>query len=276
MTVERILERLERVRRSGDGWTAQCPGPNHKHGDRDPSLSVTQGDGKILLYCHAGCDVEQICAAIGWTLSDLFTVNGNGSNGHYTHEHDARKSAPKTSATAFEATEGTIDELQAGLVRSEQCQRYIESRGISLKTAGELRWGFTSSWPFHDSEDKIIHKPALAIPHYLDAKLVGIKFRTIDGTKLFSQMPGSSVDGLYGRGLLDPSRPDVLILEGPEDCALALTHSFNALAINSASAKASEQDTKKLRGFKRIFLVGDQDPAGQKVTLSRCGLSSAC
>lgn len=44
-------------RKSGRGWTARCPA----HDDHNPSLSVTDGDdGKVLVYCHAGCSQEAV------------------------------------------------------------------------------------------------------------------------------------------------------------------------------------------------------------------------
>lgn len=67
--IEVVLERLERVRRSGGGWVARCP----VHEDRSPSLSVREGaDGRVLVYCHAGCATEDVVAAIGLTVRDLF------------------------------------------------------------------------------------------------------------------------------------------------------------------------------------------------------------
>lgn len=63
-----ILERLDGVRKSGDGFIAKCPA----HDDRSPSLSIKQcDDGRILLHCFAGCDVEDVCSALGLTLADL-------------------------------------------------------------------------------------------------------------------------------------------------------------------------------------------------------------
>src|SRR5262245_31750422 len=66
--VERILAKLPDAKRSGNGWTARCPG----HDDQRPSLSISEGeDGRVLLHCHAGCAVDAICAAVGVTLRDL-------------------------------------------------------------------------------------------------------------------------------------------------------------------------------------------------------------
>ena len=74
MRVEDLLARLERVRRDGDGWRACCPSPAHERGNREsPALRIAEGDdGEILLYCHANCDIEEICDAIGIEKKDLF------------------------------------------------------------------------------------------------------------------------------------------------------------------------------------------------------------
>lgn len=54
-----------------------CPGPLHSRGDSRPSLSVAEGDeGRALLYCHVGCDTQDIVAALGLEMSDLFTEGG--------------------------------------------------------------------------------------------------------------------------------------------------------------------------------------------------------
>ena len=50
-------------------WQVHCPA----HNDAEPSLSVTESDGRILLHCFAGCPVDAICAALGITTKDLRT-----------------------------------------------------------------------------------------------------------------------------------------------------------------------------------------------------------
>lgn len=68
MNVEGVLARLQGVRRNGSGWMARCPA----HEDRNPSLSITERDGRVLLHCHAGCTVEAVCAALKIEMRDLF------------------------------------------------------------------------------------------------------------------------------------------------------------------------------------------------------------
>src|SRR6266498_864614 len=63
------LERKgQRVRPQAGYYMAQCPA----HDDTQASLSVRGADGKVLLNCHAGCTTEDVAAAIGMNLADLF------------------------------------------------------------------------------------------------------------------------------------------------------------------------------------------------------------
>ena len=54
--------------RSGSGYKCHCPA----HEDKNPSLSVSQGDKGILLHCHKGCPPEDIVAELGLKMADLF------------------------------------------------------------------------------------------------------------------------------------------------------------------------------------------------------------
>ena len=65
-----LLSRLPKVRARGPGqWSAQCPA----HDDKGPSLSIKEmPDGRVLVHCFAGCNVDDVTAAVGLALSDLF------------------------------------------------------------------------------------------------------------------------------------------------------------------------------------------------------------
>ena len=69
-----VLAAFNGAKKADDGWTAKCPA----HEDRRASLSIGQGDdGRWLLYCHAGCDVDAILAAAHLETSDLFPKTNN-------------------------------------------------------------------------------------------------------------------------------------------------------------------------------------------------------
>jgi len=94
MTAQDLLTQLHGVKPlSRGGWTARCPA----HEDRHASLKVDEGDdGRILVRCHAGCEVQSIVSALGITLRDLYaddaTPNGNGKG----HANGRRKVATYT------------------------------------------------------------------------------------------------------------------------------------------------------------------------------------
>lgn len=69
VAVERILDKLEGVKRTGDRWVARCPA----HEDLNPSLSIKEGDdGRVLVHCHADCETADVLARISLTERDLF------------------------------------------------------------------------------------------------------------------------------------------------------------------------------------------------------------
>jgi putative DNA primase/helicase len=71
VTAAEIAKRLH-ARSSRVGWLARCPA----HKDRNPSLSIREDNGKILLHCFANCTVESICSALKIRVRDLFAEPG--------------------------------------------------------------------------------------------------------------------------------------------------------------------------------------------------------
>lgn len=70
LPIRLLLPRLDKVKASGkDKWMACCPA----HDDGSPSLAIKENtDGSLLIYCFAGCHSDDITAAIGLKMSDLF------------------------------------------------------------------------------------------------------------------------------------------------------------------------------------------------------------
>lgn len=69
MKLDDLLARLNGVKKTGAGYVALCPA----HEDHSPSLSISVGDdSRLLLKCHAGCEVSAICAAMGIEVKELF------------------------------------------------------------------------------------------------------------------------------------------------------------------------------------------------------------
>lgn len=75
--LNRVLSRLERVRKAGGVFWALCPA----HDDHHPSLNITEtNEGKILLKCWTGCTAQEVVDSIGLELRDLFPETESGWN----------------------------------------------------------------------------------------------------------------------------------------------------------------------------------------------------
>lgn len=63
MQAEEIAKQLGNAKKVNGQWLASCPVPGHGrgNGDKNPSLSISEGpDGKPLFHCHGGCDQHTV------------------------------------------------------------------------------------------------------------------------------------------------------------------------------------------------------------------------
>jgi hypothetical protein len=91
---ELVCSRLGDVHpKSGGGYTAKCPA----HEDDHESLSIDEGDdGRALLKCFAGCDIQAIVKGLGLTTKDLFERrNGGGGGCHSPLPEDSNTRTPR-------------------------------------------------------------------------------------------------------------------------------------------------------------------------------------
>jgi hypothetical protein len=247
--LRKLLDQSNGVRQNGDGWMAFCPAHEDK---KNRSFSIHERDGKILVHCFTGCSFESILSALRIDARELF--EDGASQPHRRHHEQAEEPEQR-----FERTDEDVKWMADAFDRPE-CLAYLERRGVSLEVAQKLRWGFTRA-KFQDTSER---QPALATPHYVKGKLVGVKYRTIDNSKRFTQDVGSAIHGLYAGDLVDRKADEVFVFEGPEDVALALTHRLNACGIVSASGKLGPEDVGLLSTYRNIHLIGDNDRPGQE------------
>lgn len=99
MSADRLLSHLDRVKQTKPGqWIARCPA----HDDKGPSLSVRETDeGKVLLFCFAGCTAHQVVSAVGLELDDLFPERHQH---HATGERRPFSAVDALRCLAFEAS----------------------------------------------------------------------------------------------------------------------------------------------------------------------------
>jgi len=133
VTAETIAKALD-GRKAGGCWMARCPA----HDDRKPSLSITDSqDGKVLVRCHAGCDQDELIAALRmrgiWGTADRRGGRSRRENGR---------------CPAFERDPDALTRTQAALAiwRASQpaegtpVETYLRSRGLLLSPPPAIRF----------------------------------------------------------------------------------------------------------------------------------------
>jgi hypothetical protein len=77
--IDQLLARLTKPREVSPGrWRCRCPA----HEGKSEALSITEGDeGRVLVHCFAGCEVEAVVHALGLELHDLFPPRSPPSGG---------------------------------------------------------------------------------------------------------------------------------------------------------------------------------------------------
>lgn len=110
MSIDEFLSLLQGVRRTSRGHKAQCPA----HKDKDPSLHIREAeDGRILIYCFAGCTAKEICAALRIEKRDLF---------------------PQSTGSPYR-----IRQAQQQRQHHEQARRQIQTlRGVALRYSSRI------------------------------------------------------------------------------------------------------------------------------------------
>ena len=220
MHVSDFVSRLNSPRKTGRGWQAHCPA----HDDRQASLAVSAGeDGRILLRCFAGCRAQEVVAALGLSMKDLFAERPARSKRHakspsrppLTVEllaRDKRLPAP------FLRALGLRDDPRHGVLipyRDENGATFRERRRRALKA------GDGSSWA-----------------------------------------PGEGLIA-YGLDRLAAARAAgaLTIVEGESDCWTLWNFGHPALGLPGATM-VKTLSPESLRGIDRVYVVQEPDAAG--------------
>jgi putative DNA primase/helicase len=229
--VNLVLDRLEGVKKNGNGWTAKCPA----HNDKNPSLSVSEGqDGRVLVKCWAGCEYAAIMEAIRLDQSDGF-ARGEGVS--IPFRNGATPQHPGSSGDGL---------ILAG---------YAKAKGLDLEHLAS----------FDLSDISYEGKPAVRIPYFdEDGREVGARFRlALEGDDRFRWRKGSKA-APYGLNRLQLAREAGygLIVEGESDCHTLWQAGIPALGLPGASTWNEARDASALDGIETIYVVWEPDQGG--------------
>lgn len=220
--LETILDKLPRARKSGNGWTARCPA----HEDATPSLGIDEGDdGRVLLTCRAGCRTEDVVAAVGMTMADLFPPRITSPNGQ---KHTTRQRSRPI----------TLAEL-------------AKNKALPLEFLRDLGWhdlpGGGVGIPYRDENGKSLH----------------VKRRTALKAREGSYWPRGVPLMPYGLEALPEARKagSLILNEGETDTETQRYHGFHALGIPGADSTKVLQ-AEHVQGIDTLYAWQETDPSG--------------
>ena len=196
--VENVVQRLH-AKRSGDGWTAKCP----VHDDRDPSLRIREGnDGRALIKCHAGCQTNDVLAAIGLKPRDLFVSGKNDS------EPPKQTQSRKT------------NDQNPQQFDWQDCVAALKPK--DLVRLGNERWWSRAFCQWLRDEKKIgLYKGHFAFPVEREGKIVAAKYKCGSGPNDWGVYPTEQGAACFVLG--DPKRAKNIHLDESQwdVCSLA-------------------------------------------------------
>ena len=274
--IERVLNRLHRVKKEGKGWTALCPA----HDDKNPSLSIAEGDdGRVLLKCFTGCQVEAIVSAMGLEMTDLFPNveklhdkrQGGGGRGHTPSKKtsDGQTGSQASKNKGKSESDGLTSPKSDQVRRSDRatsppgCTLEDYSKAKKLPDSFLKQIGLREQWymgstvvamPYRDE-----HGEETAVKYRLALKDEGgwTKTRWRKGDKPF----------LYGLWRIDWADPpeEIAIVEGESDCHTLWYHEIPALGLPGAGGWNEERDARFFEKIQRINIVIEADQGGEAV-----------
>lgn len=254
-TIDEVLRRLAKVRANGErSWMACCPA----HADRNPSLSVSEGEGgRVLFKCFAGCPAESVAAALGYRMADLMGEQQEGGGRREKGRNAQRSTLNSQRSTA------TGDLKPATKKREPFSLAGLRPGDVWRMRGREL--AFVCWYDYKDAGGAVIYRK--------------LRFRHADGPgKTFIQVTPAK-DGSprweFGRAsngvgealynlpeVLAAARAggDVWLVEGEKDADTARAMGLAATTNADGAGHWKPELAEALKGCARVTVIADGDP----------------
>jgi putative DNA primase/helicase len=123
MSAETIAKALG-GRKNGRGWIARCPA----HNDRNPSLSIDENDGRVLVKCRAGCEQAAVISALKARNAWVGSRRATPVIEPFTRDQETRERV------------AAAREIWAMCQDGGRLAAYLNARGITLPAPPSLRF----------------------------------------------------------------------------------------------------------------------------------------
>ena len=246
MNAQEIVKALGGRWHGADG-VARCPA----HDDREPSLSVRDGDdGRLLTFCHAGCPPEAVWAA----LVDHGLAAGEATS--RTVRPVARHQDNSNQRSALDIWHQTRP------AQGTPVEQYLLGRGITIPIPHTIRYHPAL---LHPDIGQHLSCMVAAICN-VERNVTGIMrtWLTMDGRKVPLTRPRMALGALRGNAVrLAPTIDRVWLTEGVEDgLALMQIMSEPAWAVLGTGGLKTIVLPENIR---TVILAPDGDLAGRAV-----------
>ncbi len=236
--LHRVLARLKKVTESGDGYRACCPA----HKDNNPSLSVTEIEGNVLVYCFNGCTFDEIVETLDLSARDFFA---NCAKDQDESHSAARPDRGEVDAEHLERMSRLNERFQEEL-DGKLLKRLGKNLGVPVDALKALGVGCCTKldcWTFPEWNAR--------------RQIVGITCRLQDGRKLC--IKGSKRGLILPDGWDQRKKGPILVPEGASD--VAALHAMGLTAVGRPAAnQGAELLSQLLRGNPQdVIILGEFD-----------------
>jgi putative DNA primase/helicase len=240
-------------RKCADGYICRCPLPSHGqgHGDRRPSLLITDGNKAVLFKCFAGCDAKDI-------LDELRQRGIADDVGHRLPDQDVRQAdrPPEhcPNAEALKLWHGAQP-----IVTGSKASQFLASRGLMIDPPPSLR------------ATQVLHLDRYPLPGMVaavqapDRGVIAVQLTLIDprgDRKAQVQIPRMTIGALGWGAVRFAAATEVLGLAEGTEKALAAMQLFNVPTWSSLGAGRMHRVWVPDQ-VAELHIFVDNDPAGR-------------
>ena len=255
-TIDEVLGRLAKVRPNGErAWMACCPA----HADRNPSLSVSEGEGgRTLFKCFAGCPAESVAAALGYRMADLM-----GGGRKEEGERRREKGEGRRERSTLDQGPATRNPKPGTRKREPFSLAGLRPGDVWRMRGREL--AFVCWYDYKDAGGAVIYRKL----RFRDAEGPGKTFVQVtpakDGSPRweFGRASNGVGEALYNLPeVLAAARAggEVWIVEGEKDADTARALGLAATTNADGAGHWRPELAGALRGCSRVTVIADGDP----------------
>jgi hypothetical protein len=249
-TISKVLN----GRRNGNQYLCRCPVSSHGKGkgDRNPSLSIADGDKGLLVKCFAGCDAHDVLAELRGRglLEDGQRCSRRREYSRAVPQPDPE---PEPDARALELWRSAIP------AKGTLVEQYLRSRGITIDIPPTLRF-----IPSVDYLPRISFPAMVAAVQRPDRQVIAVQVTFLDprgDRKAQVASPRKTIGRLGGGAVrLGPASNAVALAEGTET-ALAVMQ-LSGMACWASLGAARIHAIRLPPTVREVWHFPDSDGAG--------------